>query len=54
MSFGEIVCVYSEQSNLLERIKKWRVHRAELVGGGNGPVRLAGPVTRASCINASR
>ena len=45
MSLDEIACAYFEQPKLLERIEKWRMHRAELAKQGKGPVQLASPVT---------
>jgi hypothetical protein len=45
MSLADIVDTYSEQPNLLDKIEKWRVHRAELAVAGTGPIRLAGETT---------
>jgi len=45
MSLGEIACAYFEGSTLLERIGKWRAHRADLAEQGKGPARLASSVT---------
>jgi hypothetical protein len=45
MSLDETTCACCEQPKLLEKIAKWRAHRAELVEQGKGPVRPASSVT---------
>lgn len=44
MSVDEIGRAFSEQSELRERISKWRAHRTELIESGNAPAPLGGNV----------
>src|ERR1035441_8316543 len=45
MSVDEIRRAFSEQSELGQRIREWRSHRADLVACGKGPANMAGEVT---------
>lgn len=45
MSVGEIGRVFSEQSELTDRIAQWRSHRAGITSRNAGPIPVHGPVT---------